>query len=316
MSRYFLRIWVNREYDLQRRLGHGRLLNHTTLLIRPSRGRESDIDRGDYVYIIYYKDRKLLLVGRMKVDRVGNQRMAAKYLGKKPADLYAGAEHAVARKHDATVADFYRTIPPELVKRLIPRRGKKWARLIYKKDGRLEQAQFQAIRELASDSARMLNDLIDKGCSRSDIGAHRLSNAVERALSQARGQGFAGTAEARRALAAHAMNRAKRYFRQRGYAVEDVSASKPYDLRCRKGSHELHVEVKGTTTVGDFVVLTRGEVEWKAPGGTRALYILHSIALDGSKASGGQERIVTSWRIDRKDLTPVAYVYRVAAQHP
>jgi hypothetical protein len=53
------------------------------------------------------------------------------------------------------------------------------------------------------------------------------------------------------------MTAAKRYFRRRGFDVIDVSASRSYELLCRHGARELHVEVEGTTTEGDAIVLTK-----------------------------------------------------------
>ena len=42
--------------------------------------------------------------------------------------------------------------------------------------------------------------------------------------------------------------------------VLDVSATEPFDLLCREGDRELRVEVKGTTSLGLSVLLTRNEV--------------------------------------------------------
>jgi hypothetical protein len=42
--------------------------------------------------------------------------------------------------------------------------------------------------------------------------------------------------------------------------IDDVSLHESYDLRCELGGDDLHVEVKGTTSDGDRVLLTRNEV--------------------------------------------------------
>ena len=39
--------------------------------------------------------------------------------------------------------------------------------------------------------------------------------------------------------------------------VTDVHGNQSYDLRCIVGGEERHIEVKGTTTAGDEVILTR-----------------------------------------------------------
>jgi Protein NO VEIN, C-terminal len=109
------------------------------------------------------------------------------------------------------------------------------------------------------------------------------------ALARSKGQGFARTKEERKALEDHAMTAAKRHFRNEGFKVEDVSARRPYDLLCKRGSKELRVEVKGTTTDGEVVVLTNNEVKHASfPRNSCALFVLHSIRLKGHKAKGGK----------------------------
>lgn len=58
--------------------------------------------------------------------------------------------------------------------------------------------------------------------------------------------------------------------------MKGVGASKPYDLHLTRGDEKLHVEVKGTTSDGSQIILTRAEVEWQrrfAPD--NALVIVH-----------------------------------------
>jgi hypothetical protein len=125
------------------------------------------------------------------------------------------------------------------------------------------------------------------------------------------GQGFAGNALDRRAIEDHGMKRATLHFEKTGYEVENVSRRKSYDLRCTKGSVELHVEVKATTTAGTSVFLTRREAELAANLiGNRALFILHSIRLRGGIASGGEIILHQPWRLNWKDTMPTIYSYR------
>ncbi len=136
--------------------------------------------------------------------------------------------------------------------------------------------------------------------------------AAEKALARSQGQGFARTPQERRALEDHAMSVAKRYFRQKRFHVEDVSSRYPYDLRCTRARKELHVEVKGTTTDGNLVVLTNNEVKHACrPHNSCALFILHSIRLKDRRASGGKQRILHPWRLQKRKLTPVSYTYRL-----
>ena len=135
---------------------------------------------------------------------------------------------------------------------------------------------------------------------------------IDAALARARGQGFARTAKERRMLEMHAMDRASRYFQRQKYTVEDVHTRMPYDLVCRRGDEELHVEVKGTTTAGDAIVLTHGEVKHASNSrNSCALFILHSIRLTKRSASGGKIAITTPWKLKPANLTPVSYTYRL-----
>jgi hypothetical protein len=136
--------------------------------------------------------------------------------------------------------------------------------------------------------------------------------ATEKALARSQGQGFARTPEERRALENHSMTVAKKYFRRKRFDVEDVSARRSYDLLCRQGKRELHVEVKGTTTDGDAVVLTHNEVKHACDQrNSCVLFVLHSIRLKGKKASGGKPVVLDPWQLQQEHLTPVSYTYRL-----
>jgi hypothetical protein len=136
--------------------------------------------------------------------------------------------------------------------------------------------------------------------------------AVEKALARSKGQGFARTAEERKALEEHAMTAAKKHFQDKGFKVKDVSAKRPYDLLCTKGNREIHVEVKGTTTDGEKIVLTNNEVKHACETkNSCALFVFHSISIKGTVTSGGQQDIIDPWELQNEHLTPVSYTYRI-----
>jgi hypothetical protein len=140
------------------------------------------------------------------------------------------------------------------------------------------------------------------------------AGAAEEEVERTRGQGFVITAAARKAIERHAMDNAIAYFEAEGCEVEDVCSRRPYDLHCTKPREVLHVEVKGTQTLGDQVVLTRGEVEFaRRHRPETAIFVLHSVALNGGgpapRVTGGQRHVISPWDPDEAELTPLARVH-------
>jgi hypothetical protein len=77
----------------------------------------------------------------------------------------------------------------------------------------------------------------------------------------------------------------------------------------------LYVEVKGTTSQRQQVVLTRAEVERQRQlSPHNAFVVVHSIDLDRTTrpptASGGLLRCISPWIVAEEDLTVVSFVYR------
>jgi hypothetical protein len=122
-------------------------------------------------------------------------------------------------------------------------------------------------------------------------------------------QGFGLSVADRKAVESHAMRLATQYFSQQWEAVTDVSLRCSFDLLCQSADRELRVEVKGTTSLGEQVLLTRREVEEaKSPG--YALFVVSEIRLgegDPVSASGGIARVIHDWDLTRHLLTPIAY---------
>lgn len=136
-----------------------------------------------------------------------------------------------------------------------------------------------------------------------------------RASLRPKGQGFRLTAEEKQAVELHGMRMAGEYFEAQGWEIKDVSGKESYDLLLTRGSERLHVEVKGTTSMGAQVVLTRAEVEKQrqvAPA--NALVVVHSICLNRAvnppETSGGVLHCVSPWEISDDDLFVVSYFYR------
>ena len=120
----------------------------------------------------------------------------------------------------------------------------------------------------------------------------------------------------RRAIELHAMDMATAHLAAEGWAVEDVSHHRPYDLECARGAEELRVEVKGTTGDGSAVLLTPGEVRHareQHPG--VALMIVSEVEIVRDEQSeptahGGRLEVISPWEIDADgELTPTGFEY-------
>jgi hypothetical protein len=135
------------------------------------------------------------------------------------------------------------------------------------------------------------------------------------------GQGFRiGVAE-RQAIEQHAMQAAKAHYEGRGWSVTDVSATCSYDLFCKRDNgEELHVEVKGTTSDGQQILLTANEVEharYRYPH--VALFVLTNIKIErtstGELRPGGGEKLpIDPWNVGEGTLTPLAFKYRLPTE--
>ena len=92
-----------------------------------------------------------------------------------------------------------------------------------------------------------------------------------------------------------------------------VAATECFDLRCTRGNAELHVEVKGTTSPGEQIVLTRNEVDHaRQQYPAMALAIIRNIEIkprDSLIADGGELGVLEPWQIDEDALECLAFSY-------
>lgn len=131
-----------------------------------------------------------------------------------------------------------------------------------------------------------------------------------------RGQGYRLSPAARRAIENYAMDRARKHFEGQGWHVVDVHQNRPFDFLCSKGDQELRVEVKGTTTAGAQVLLTRNEVDHaKVRFPQVCLFVVSEIELaedDGNySVSAGNVRILMPWQVEDGRLQPLTYTYKL-----
>ena len=131
-----------------------------------------------------------------------------------------------------------------------------------------------------------------------------------------RGQGFRADPAERRAVELRAMAIATALLEADSWDVDDVSASRSYDLECTRNGEMLHVEVKGTTGDGLSVLLTPGEVRHARDHGA-ALVVVSNITLERNPQSGewvgtgGEPAVLNPWDVDADgELIPTGYEYR------
>jgi hypothetical protein len=128
------------------------------------------------------------------------------------------------------------------------------------------------------------------------------------------GRGPRLSATQRRAIELRAVDLATSHLVALGYSVIDVGATHSYDLHATRGDEELKVEVKGTTSTGSEVLLTRNEVLLHQEAHPHnALAVVHSIYLgrdtDSPTATGGELVFEQPWQLDSARLVPMAFRY-------
>jgi hypothetical protein len=137
-----------------------------------------------------------------------------------------------------------------------------------------------------------------------------------------RAQGKERDAEVRKAIEHYAEDHAAAWFEERKWKVRRVGQYKlGYDLVCTKDDALLHVEVKGTRTLGEKVTLTAGEVEHTrhaaSCGAEHILYVVSQIMVTGDDpitCSGGMRTRLWPWTINDSDLIATEYTYIVPAE--
>jgi hypothetical protein len=145
---------------------------------------------------------------------------------------------------------------------------------------------------------------------RSDLTDADAADVVDAAEHGGGGRGIRLPAAVRREIELRAVDEAIKHY-SKNWKVE--VRGKPYDLRCTRQDAELHVEVKGTTTPGEDVLLTANEVAHaRAAYPDVALFVLCDIDLSYGPAgepiaTGGRIVLHEPWEIDAHRLEAVAY---------
>lgn len=132
-------------------------------------------------------------------------------------------------------------------------------------------------------------------------------------VAQEQAQGFQSDAQLRRLIEKHAMNAAQKELVKKGFhSFKDTSATKPYDLTCAKGGKKFFVEVKGTQTAGNAIILTKNEVDHvEANPDDCILVVVHSVKVTGRKvAKGGIPQVTEAWDLRGGQLTAMQFIWK------
>lgn len=137
-----------------------------------------------------------------------------------------------------------------------------------------------------------------------------------RRINRSKSQGFGLSPQLRRAVEKYAVKLATEYFESKGWLnIQDVGDSASYDLTMVRNGVVHIVEVKGTTGLGENVILTKNEVAiHNEHFPNNALVVVSEITIDSSDPvllSGGKLRVVQPWSLIEEWLTALTYNYPV-----
>lgn len=144
-----------------------------------------------------------------------------------------------------------------------------------------------------------------------------IAQAAGRDLTGPRRQGRSRLPQAhKKVIEEHAVEVAMKHLEGNGFTnIKDVGKNHSYDIAAKLHGIDFYIEVKGTMSLGEKVVLTKNEVllhRQEYPN--NALIVVSKIDLDRSEpptAKGGKALFISPWKIDDSDLEALGYDYRV-----
>jgi hypothetical protein len=186
------------------------------------------------------------------------------------------------------------------------------ARVGARSGGSSRRLRFLLIAE--GSTAEQLDRSVEGAGAIPEVGVVRDVIDIAAGRSSARSQGFLLSPVIKDAVEKHAMARATAHYSQ-GWTVKDVHKDHSYDLECRRGNEVLYVEVKGTTSKGETVLVTRSEVGIaKQRHPNTELFLVSGIRIDDATAerptaSGGEVSVYRGWAADDSRLRPLGFEY-------
>jgi hypothetical protein len=121
----------------------------------------------------------------------------------------------------------------------------------------------------------------------------------------------------KKAIEERAVEVALQYLQKKGFTnLKDVGKNRSYDISAKLDGVDFYIEVKGTISLGEKVVLTRNEVLLhRQEHPNNALIVVSQIDLDRSEpptAKGGKVLFISPWEIVDRDLEPLGYEYSIS----
>ena len=144
-----------------------------------------------------------------------------------------------------------------------------------------------------------------------------IAQAAGRDLTGPRRQGRSRLPQAhKKVIEERAVEVAMKHLEKKGFTnIKDVGKNHSYDIAAKLNGIDFYIEVKGTISLGEKVVLTKNEVllhRQEYPN--NALIVVSQIDLDRSEpptAKGGNVLFISPWKIEDSDLEALGYDYKV-----
>ena len=149
------------------------------------------------------------------------------------------------------------------------------------------------------------------------VAVAAIAQAAGRNLTGPRRQGRSGLSQAHKKLIEeHAIGVAIKQLKKKGFTnIKDVGKNHSYDIAAKLNGTDFYIEVKGTISLGEKVVLTKNEVllhQQEHPN--NVLIVVSQINLERSEppsVKGGEVLFISPWKIDESDLEALGYEYRI-----
>ena len=154
-KRYFTQYWANETW--RRETARDELLDHTA----GNQFRKKGVREDDEIYIITVLDGKIILGGKIFVEKIVGQKEAAKILGVEPRDLWKAKEHIIGG--DEYTYDFTpnKEVPWDIAKIVTVINSEGERGLKRTKDGNgIDSQTIRGVCEINERSARRFDELL------------------------------------------------------------------------------------------------------------------------------------------------------------